>query len=113
MFVPISALLPHAAIAADGLLAELEDDIETALTDIRRLVYDLRPPALDELGLVGAIRDAATRYHRPSATADGLAIAVDAPELLPSLPAAVEVAAYRIVQEALTNIVRHAHAQNG
>jgi signal transduction histidine kinase len=75
------------------------------LTDIRRLVYDLRPPALDELGLVEAVREAAAQYGE-----NELSISVRAPERLPLLPAAVEVAAYRIVQEALTNVVRHARA---
>jgi signal transduction histidine kinase len=96
------SLYPQDPAAADALLAGLETDIEEALTDIRRLVYDLRPPALDELGLVGAVREATAQYRE-----DGLS---RAPERLPLLPAAVEVAAYRIVQEALTNVVRHAHA---
>jgi signal transduction histidine kinase len=117
------ALLGRNPAAADALLGELEHDIEAALADIRRLVYDLRPPALDELGLVGAIRESAatveaTSRRSPergegsrSRSSDGLRIVVDAPEGLPPLPAAVEVAAYRIVQEALTNIVRHAQAR--
>jgi two-component system NarL family sensor kinase len=79
--------------------------MEAAISDIRRLVYNLRPPALDELGLDGAIRESAAQY-----ATNGLKISVDTPKTLPSLPAAVEVAAYRIVQEALTNIVRHAGA---
>jgi len=91
--------------AADTLLAELEHDIESALSDVRRLVYDLRPPALDELGLVEAVREAAAQYG-----VNGVSISIRAPERLPLLPAAVEVAAYRIVQEALTNVVRHAGA---
>jgi signal transduction histidine kinase len=101
------ALFKTDPAAADALLAELERDTEAALTDIRRLVYDLRPPALDELGLVGAIRENILQYR----TADGLRVAVDAPDAMPPLPAAVEVAAYRIAQEALTNVVRHARAQ--
>jgi signal transduction histidine kinase len=68
-------------------------------------VHGLRPPALDELGLVGAVQRLAE-----SIGTDGLRIAVDVPAALPPLPAAVEVAAYRIVQEALTNVVRHADA---
>jgi len=99
------ALLARDPATAEKLLTELERDIEAALSDIRRLVYDLRPPALDELGLVGAIRESGARHHR-----DSLRVSVEAQAMLPALPAAVEVAAYRITQEALTNVVRHAQA---
>jgi signal transduction histidine kinase len=75
--------------------------------DIRRLVYGLRPPALDELGLTAAIVEQAQRYGQQS---PGLHVVVDAPDDLPALPAAMEVAAYRIANEALTNVARHAHA---
>jgi signal transduction histidine kinase len=92
--------------AADVLLAGLKTQLQAAISDIRRLVYDLRPPALDELGLISAIREGTTNYSQ-----NGLGVSVEAPEILPPLPAAVEVAAYRIVQEALTNVVRHANAQ--
>jgi signal transduction histidine kinase len=88
------------------LLAGLKTQLQAAISDIRRLVYDLRPPALDELGLISAIREGTTNYSQ-----NGLGVSVEAPEILPPLPAAVEVAAYRIVQEALTNVVRHANAQ--
>jgi len=93
---------------ADTLLSELEADIEATLFEIRRLVYDLRPPALDELGLVGAIRDAAEQHT--SQAANGLDISVNAPNKLPPLSAAAEVASYRIVQEALANVTHHASA---
>jgi signal transduction histidine kinase len=92
--------------AAAALLRDLKADVQAAIADIRRLVYALRPPALDELGLVAALRLHLTHYQSP-----GLQIAVDAPDALPTLPAAIEVAIYRIVTEALTNVVRHAQAQ--
>jgi signal transduction histidine kinase len=106
------ALYPHDPRAADALLAELEGDMEASLANVRRLVYNLRPPALDELGLAGAVRETAAQYRSRSDDFGGLDISIDVPEDLPPLPAAVEVAAYRIVQEALANVVRHAHAQH-
>lgn len=99
-------LLPRDPTAVDTLLAELKAQTQAAISDVRRVVYDLRPPALDELGLVPALREHAARL-----AGDGLRIAVEAPEHLPALPAAVEVAAYRITLEALTNVVRHAEAR--
>jgi signal transduction histidine kinase len=98
-------LLRHDVDAADLLLQELSTHTQTAIADIRRVVYDLRPPALDDLGLVLALHEQATNYSQA-----GLQITVVAPERMPPLPAAVEVAAYRIVQEALTNVIRHAQA---
>ena len=71
---------------------------------MRRLAYDLRPPALDELGLVEAIKERAARYSSE------LRVKVETSELPQTLPAAVEVAAYRIVQETLMNVSRHAKA---
>ncbi|MFC7040152.1 GAF domain-containing sensor histidine kinase [Nonomuraea rubra] len=91
--------------AARSLVAELRAETAGAINDIRRLVYDLRPPALDDLGLVGAIRQRAAHLQR-----DGVAIHVAAPAALPALPAAVEAAAFRIATEAMTNAVRHAGA---
>ena len=100
-------LLDQNPAAIRPLLADLKEQAQDAIVDIRRLVYGLRPPALDELGLISALREQAAQYNL-----NGLCIDIDAPENLPPLPAAVEVAAYRITQEALTNVVRHAHAQS-
>jgi signal transduction histidine kinase len=91
--------------AADRLLVDATTHAQEAIADIRRLVYALRPPALDDLGLLAALQEQLTQYH-----ASGVSLILDAPECLPPLPAAVEVACYRITQEALTNVMRHASA---
>jgi signal transduction histidine kinase len=96
---------------ARRLLDELGAEVQTTLADIRRLVDGLRPPALDELGLVGAIRAQAVRLAGDGTSSAVEITVVAAPLPLPDLPAAVEVAAYRIVAEALTNATRHAEAQ--
>jgi signal transduction histidine kinase len=93
--------------AAEELLLDLKADAQEAVADIRRLVYGLRPPALDDLGLLGALRETAEQYGQK-----GLRVSVEAPDKLPPLSAAVEVAAYRIAQEALTNVARHAGADH-
>jgi signal transduction histidine kinase len=90
---------------SDALLTEATEQVTAVVQEVRRLVHDLRPPALDELGLVGAVDQLARRLQGP----DGLRVEVRGdPEL--AVPAAVEVAAYRIVSEALANVVRHSRA---
>lgn len=88
-------------------VAVLDTAIEESsevIDEIRRLVHDLRPPALDDLGLVRAIEQQADRL-----SGGALSITVE-PADLGTLSAAVEVAAYRIASEALTNVVKHADA---
>ena len=92
---------------ADQLLRHLREQAQAAITDIRRLVYELRPPALDDLGLTGALAQHAASCSTPG----GLQVSIDAAPGLPALPAAVEVAAYRIATEAVTNVTRHAGAR--
>lgn len=94
--------------ALQQLLSRLKAETQQAVTDVRRIVYGLRPPALDELGLAGSLREEIARLRRE---APGVAITLHCQgDDLAGLPAAVEVAAYRIVTEALTNVVRHSGA---
>lgn len=95
-------LMARDPAAADIQLLEARAQVKAAIDDVRRLVYALRPPALDELGLVGALREQASRG------AMQVTIATDGP--LGELPAAVEVAAFRIISEAMTNAARHGNA---
>ncbi|MGN6577568.1 MAG: sensor histidine kinase, partial [Nocardioides sp.] len=80
----------------------INDQARDAVEDVRRLVAGLRPPVLDDLGLLGALRSTG-----PAAATDGPQVSVVAHGELDGLPAALEVAAYRIAQEAMTNAVRH------
>jgi two-component system NarL family sensor kinase len=108
---------------AEVLLSRLTEQTQDTVMDVRRLVYGLRPPALDDLGLVAAIRQQAESHgfvaHEAfsGATGDGvsgetgLVFSLEAPGNMPTLPAAVEVACYRIAQEAITNVARHAYAK--
>ena len=88
---------------AARLISSVRRDVGTALDEVRRIVEELRPPALDELGLAGAIDQHAQRFPDLEVTTTG-----DGSDR--ELPAAVEVAAYRIATEALTNVARHAAA---
>ncbi|MBX3071078.1 MAG: hypothetical protein KF883_11305 [Thermomicrobiales bacterium] len=92
---------------------ELQQELRTAIADIRRLVQGLRPATLDDLGLIGALQNRIATVNLGDGIGSGeseLLVALDAPDDLGDLPAAVEVAIYRIVDEALTNVVRHARA---
>ncbi len=92
----------------DALIAEIRDEVKEAITEVRRLVDDLRPPAIDEVGLIDAIR------QRAAALSGGVAFDVIGcdgfADRQAQLPAAVEVAAFRIASEAMTNVVRHSGA---
>jgi two-component system NarL family sensor kinase len=86
------------------LLAEAREQVRDAISEVRRLVDDLRPPAIDEVGLLAAIR------QRAAALSGGVTIEVSGPDPMPDLPAAVEVAAFRIASEAMANVARHSRA---
>ena len=97
---------------AKGLVDELALQSQETVQDIRRLVHGLRPPALDQLGLVEAVRDFARQRGSGILEDHEIVIEISAPpEGLPELSAAIEVNAYRIVLEALTNAMRHAQAE--
>jgi two-component system, NarL family, sensor kinase len=95
-----------------GLLRDLDRALQDAIADIRLLVQGLRPPALDDLGLVPALREQAHDLSARSHRADGgsLQIEVVTEPALPPMGAAVEVAAFRIAVEGMTNVLRHAAA---
>lgn len=90
---------------SDMILAELQNDIKNAVDLIRQIAHNLRPPVLDEFGLSAAVQEL-VRINKTY----GMAITLEIPSPLPILEAAVEVAAYRTVQEGLTNIMRHSKA---
>jgi signal transduction histidine kinase len=91
--------------AAGELVSGAREQIEDVVGEIRRIVHELRPPILDDLGLAAAIRAHADRLAP-------LTVKLDIPDPRVPLSAATELAVYRIATEALTNVVRHAHADN-
>ncbi|GLZ39474.1 sensor histidine kinase [Actinokineospora sp. NBRC 105648] len=102
--------------ATGVLLGRLRDELHGAITEIRRLAHGLRPPILDQIGLVPALREyagaLASRSARPDGSDPGVTIMLEVPTVMPRLPASIDVAAYRIVCEALTNVTRHARARS-
>jgi signal transduction histidine kinase len=99
---------PRSAVALAG---QVESAARQAVPDLRRVVHELRPPALDELGLVAALRQQALALSAPDASGQAVGVTVEADAVLPVMSAATEVAAYRIAMEAITNAVRHAAAR--
>ena len=101
--------------AAARLLGQLTEQTRADIGEIRRLVDGLRPPALDQLGLVSALRQRAEEHNAAVRLGQGrsrMLWTVEADEHLEPLPAAVEVAAYRIVVEAVNNALRHSRADS-
>jgi two-component system, NarL family, sensor histidine kinase UhpB len=84
-------------------LADAQELARESLEELRRISYELRPAALDDLGLASAL----AALGRAIARRAGISVMVDIAPDLPPLPADVELAVYRVAQEALTNTVRH------
>jgi len=98
------------AETAGRLMREIGTDIRDAIDGVRRIVYGLRPIELDDLGLVGAIRQQVAG-EPTSDDGNKVAIELHTPETLPGLSPAVELAAYRIVMESIANVLRHSTAR--
>ncbi|WP_223590316.1 sensor histidine kinase [Neobacillus bataviensis] len=111
-------LVERNPLATRTILEELKTTIRLTVSEIRGLVYDLRPPTLDEMGLIGAIHERIKELSLPNQDNQNrnqpnqLSFQLNAPGKLPDLPAAVEVAAYRIATEAIVNVLRHSRANN-
>ncbi|MGE5344933.1 MAG: ATP-binding protein [Acidithiobacillales bacterium] len=90
-----------------GRLREIKALAGRALAEVHRVIYDLRPSVLDDLGLASAVRWYADRHLAPA----GIAVRCEIEGLEERLPVEIETAVFRVVQEALTNVVRHAHAE--
>jgi signal transduction histidine kinase len=89
------------------LLTDLARTQQLVIDDVQRLVENLRPPVLDQLGLEHAVRERAAALSSPRSDGTGFRVVVETAGDLDSLPAGVEVATYRIALEALTNAARH------
>ncbi len=86
---------------------ELRELVVATLQDVRRLAVELRPKALDDFGLVPALERLAQSFSEQT----GIAVDLESALSDERLPTEIETALYRIVQESLTNVVKHAHAQ--
>jgi signal transduction histidine kinase len=97
---------PNAACLAvpRELLDRIADEVDALIEEVKRIARDLRPTALDQFGLAAAVSELTRSFG------EVLEFRLSLPDTAIDLPAAVEVATYRIVSEAVTNVVRHAHA---
>lgn len=98
-------LLARSPEAAERHLEGLKTEIQDSVGEVRRIVHDLRPPKLDDLGLHGALQELVTHAGQT-----GLRASLEVRPDLPALDAATQVALYRIAQEGVTNVLKHAQA---
>jgi two-component system sensor histidine kinase DegS len=103
----VKSLLPKSAKSARIILDEVEALVQQTLESIRKIIAGLRPSVLDDLGLTPAIRRLGSEFQEDT----GTHVEMDTTRLTERLPAPLEVALFRIVQEALTNVRKHARAK--
>ena len=104
----VQTALPGDTQTAADLTARMRTEIAGAVEDVRRIIDELRPAALEDVGLVQALRERAASLAARSSS--GLMVEFRVDEPMPGLPEQVEIAAFRIAEEAMTNVLRHAHA---
>jgi signal transduction histidine kinase len=104
----LQALIRKDPEGAAKVVGEFRNELKRAITEIRQLVHDLRPPSLDELGLEGALEQLAERLRINAKMSPCIQMKIPT---LRELSPALEVAIFRITQEALANAIKHAHAQ--
>jgi signal transduction histidine kinase len=105
------ALVRPDPASAEATMTRLGDDIRSTIADVRLLVYDLHPPVLDDVGLIPALAERTAAFSGPTPDGRRLAVELVTPDDPPVLSPGIELAAYRIVCEALNNVVRHARAE--
>jgi two-component system sensor histidine kinase UhpB len=101
----LSRLSTQAPPCLEDQVVAVQEVVRDSLEDVRRIAIELRPEALDDLGLPSALAVLADRFAQQL----GLEVAEDLPFSLPPLAPEVELVVYRVAQEALTNVARHAH----
>jgi two-component system sensor histidine kinase UhpB len=99
--------IAEAAPEHEDAIGEARHAVRSALDEVRRISRDLRPEMLEHLGLVSALTELTTSFAR----ATGFTVEREFTTSLPTLPSEVELAIYRVAQESLTNIARHAQAR--
>jgi signal transduction histidine kinase len=104
----VQTALPRDTQTAADLTARMRTEIAGAVEDVRRIIDELRPAALEDVGLAQALRERAASLAARSSS--GLIVEFRVDEPMPDLPEQVEIAAFRIAEEAMTNVLRHAHA---
>jgi signal transduction histidine kinase len=104
----VQAALPDDTQTAGTLTARMRTEVAGAVEDVRRIIDELRPAALEDVGLAAALRERAASLAARSGS--GMVVDVRVAEPMPGLPEQVEIAAFRIAEEAMTNVLRHARA---